>query len=327
MGRSRCLSDYEKGVIDGLHSANKSYREIALEIDRSFSAVRNYLKNKDSYGKSKSSGRPRKISSRARRQLFKDLTNSGDSIPKVKFRNNVDASRWTVWRAIKDEGKFAYVKRQKAPSWKPHHITNRINWAISKVTWTEKWLKVYFSDEKKWNLDGPDGCHYYWHDLRKEEKFFKSRQFGGGSVMTWDAFCASKKTEIVFLEGKQNSKNYIETFKKYMEPVLSDQDIFQQDNAPIHVSKESKEYFSAQNTALLEWPSLSPDLNPIENVWGIMVREVYGEGKQYEDKESLKKAIKIAWENVTLTTLEKLSMSMHKRCVKLLQLNGSYLSY
>ena len=45
------------------------------------------------------------------------------------------------------------------------------------------WTKVVFSDEKKFNLDGPDGCAYYWLDLRKEEKLFRKRVEGGGFLM------------------------------------------------------------------------------------------------------------------------------------------------
>ncbi|CAJ0925848.1 unnamed protein product, partial [Mesorhabditis belari] len=42
---------------------------------------------------------------------------------------------------------------------------------------------VIFSDEKKWNLDGPDGVGYYWRDLRRDPMVFGTRNFGGGPVM------------------------------------------------------------------------------------------------------------------------------------------------
>ncbi|KAG2884322.1 hypothetical protein PC116_g16421 [Phytophthora cactorum] len=42
------------------------------------------------------------------------------------------------------------------------------------------WDRVIFSDEKKLNLDGPDGMKYYWHDLWTEKETFFSRQNGGG---------------------------------------------------------------------------------------------------------------------------------------------------
>ncbi|POM74340.1 transposable element Tc3 Transposase putative [Phytophthora palmivora] len=45
------------------------------------------------------------------------------------------------------------------------------------------WDSITFSDEKKWNLDGPDGFQHYWRDLRKEPRHTKRRQAGGGSVM------------------------------------------------------------------------------------------------------------------------------------------------
>jgi hypothetical protein len=50
------------------------------------------------------------------------------------------------------------------------------------------WSDVVFSDEKKFNLDGPDGFQHYWHDLRGEVRFLSKRKFGGGFLMVWAAF-------------------------------------------------------------------------------------------------------------------------------------------
>jgi len=55
------------------------------------------------------------------------------------------------------------------------------------MVWKEKWRKVIFSDEKKFNLDWPNGSQFYWHDLRRTSEIAMSRNFGGGSVMIGSA--------------------------------------------------------------------------------------------------------------------------------------------
>nr|CCA25872.1 protein Y6B3B.8 putative [Albugo laibachii Nc14] len=69
-------------------------------------------------------------------------------------------------------------------------------WAEANVDRRAGWDRVVFSDEEKFNLDGPDGFKYYWRDLRKEEDILSRRQSGGGSVMIWAAFSTCGQSEI-----------------------------------------------------------------------------------------------------------------------------------
>ena len=56
--------------------------------------------------------------------------------------------------------------------------------------------------------------------------------------------------------------------------------IFQQDNAAIHNASITKKYLLQQNIRLLDHPACSPDFNPIENLWGLSVANVYKGGQQ-----------------------------------------------
>ncbi|GBM98227.1 hypothetical protein AVEN_194742-1 [Araneus ventricosus] len=79
-------------------------------------------------------------------------------------------------------------------------------------------MAVLFSDEKIWDLDGPDWNIKYWHDLRKEPRSFFGRQSGGGSVMVWAAFGFNGQVVLAFLYDRQNSPNCIETLENHLMP-------------------------------------------------------------------------------------------------------------
>ena len=95
----------------------------------------------------------------------------------------------------------------------PRHEVAREAWARQKVTWNPAdWRNVVWSDEKKFNLDGPDGFAYYWHDLRTERRIFSKRQQDGNSIMAWGAFFGSNKCELVVLSGTTESRHLYEYF-------------------------------------------------------------------------------------------------------------------
>ena len=99
---------------------------------------------------------------------------------------------------------LVYRNRETASALTAKHKM-RVDWVTKKVIWTmEKW-ETMFSDEKKFNLDGPNSFQCYWHDLRKEKQLFSKRLLRGESVVVWGAFSVSWKGDLVVMEGKQNS--------------------------------------------------------------------------------------------------------------------------
>ena len=62
------------------------------------------------------------------------------------------------------------------------------------------WRSVCFTDEKKFNLDGPDCCNYYWYHLGTDTKIQPSRQARGGSIMVWGGICCNNKTDLILKE-------------------------------------------------------------------------------------------------------------------------------
>ena len=222
-------------------------------------------------------------------------------------------------------------EKKHSPALTTVHKDLRLTWAKDHMTWNNEWHKVVWSDEKKFNLDGPDGFSYYWHDLRKEEEIFSTRAQGGGGVMIWASFGWGGKSSICFVDGRMNSKGYREVLKKHLIDIgscIGGFDwIFQQDNAPIHRAKVNLSWFKSQKINVLPWPSLSPDLNPIENLWGILARKVYAEGKQFRTKEQLKTAIMKSWEEINIEQLRALVESMLERIFEVIKLNGAKTKY
>ena len=76
-----------------------------------------------------------------------------------------------------------------------------------------------------------------------------------------------------------------------------------------------------------ELASKSPDLNPIENLWGKLARQVYADGRRFEDNETLWCVIKECWEAISNDTLLNLINSMNNRYVDVLQGKGSVYKY
>ncbi len=72
----------------------------------------------------------------------------------------------------------------------------------------------------------------------------------------------------------------------------------------------------------MDWPSMSPDLNPIEHLWGILKRKV--EERKSSNIHLLRNIILEEWKRTPVPTCEARVNSMPKRVKAVMENNGGH---
>ncbi len=108
-----------------------------------------------------------------------------------------------------------------------------------------------------------------------------------------------------------------------------------QDNASIHAVKKSKLWLQEMNIEIMNWPSYSLDLNPIENLWALLKKEAYKvypdldslQGKDDEAETQLFQILQQAWGNIREEVIDGLISSMPRRCAAVIKAEGWHTKY
>ncbi len=141
------------------------------------------------------------------------------------------------------------------------------------------------------------------------------------SVMIWAAMLSAGVGPLCFLKSTVNAAIYQEFLELYGDADF----IFQQDLAPAHTAKGTKSWFNDHGVTVLDWPANSPDLNPIENLWGIVKRKM--RDTRPNNADELKATVKETWASIPPQQCRKLITSMPRRIEAVIKAKGAPTKY
>jgi transposase len=217
----------------------------------------------------------------------------------------------------------------------PRHKEAKIGFALEHLARDEVfWSSVVFSDEKVFQ-SCPNGRLrvYRPRNSAYDERYVQTTQRSGRfSVNMWAWISADSPGVMLHAENRLTSDVYISILENVMLPSVSRtfpnlNFTFQQDNCSIHTAHRVASWFRNNNINVLDWPSRSPDLNPIENMWGLLVQNLTRQRVVFQNRDELLTAITNAWHALPQDYHRNLSLSMPRRLERVIEVNGAMTKY
>ncbi|RVE46539.1 hypothetical protein evm_008830 [Chilo suppressalis] len=247
------------------------------------------------------------------------------------FSSTFEISTSTIRRRLK-EGSLKNRVPARKPTLTPRHKMQQLQFAANYFKFN--FQNVIFMDEKvfcssdngRLSLWRPENTRYL------EQNVLPNRRSGRISIGFWGWMCKDGPGELVEISGRMNAMNYKElledTFLPTAQVFYPEQQItFLQDNSSVHNARTVQTWINEQRElTLIKLPPKSPDLNPIENLWGKMVQE--WDGNQCRTTEALRRHANDVWESFRGRGFcEKVVGSMRKRLQDVLNAEGGYTKY
>lgn len=215
------------------------------------------------------------------------------------------------------------------PNLTPDNVRDRLLFARQYENRTNRfWCQVIFADETRLTLHSvdtrlrvrvrrgerasPNYCQFSW-------------KYGGGSIMFWSFITWAGQGPLVLIEGNLNGKRYAELLEEWIPDSLENLNIlypyYVDDHAGAHIAQivENTKVDIGLRT-LNNYPSNSPDLNPIENVWSFWKDKIRARNPQ--TLEELEDYAYEEWARIPLDYLRNCIRSMSNRLQEVVRLKG-----
>ncbi|GFX93057.1 transposable element Tcb2 transposase [Trichonephila clavipes] len=239
-------------------------------------------------------------------------------------------SRKTVVRRLRGGGLYARRPVVCVPL-TSQHCTARLQWCREHHNWTEQdWACVLFSDESRFNLSSDCRRQLIWREsgtAYRPENMQEKDRYPTCSIMVWAGIMINGRTRLhVVANGTMTGQRYIDEVLlphvRLFRAAVGDKFVFMDDNATCHRTLAVQDCLDSEGIQRLVWPARSPDLNPIENVWDALGRQVAGRNYPPTNKNTLICALTEEWDKLPQQLLDNVVQSMVRRVECCITLHG-----
>jgi transposase len=273
------------------------------------------------------SGRPRKITANDNIVLGQWIrrnneTTSKELAQKLLDNRGLDVSRWTVQRQLKRLG-YKSTLPYGTPMLTQEQKDARVQWAIKHQN--DDWSRTIFTDETCYQLFRNTIRRWSRNPKAEVKRIPKNRQ----KIMVWGGFSIKGLVGYHSFNTIMDGNYYVQILQDHL--IRNARKQFgrrwrlQQDNDPKHKSRVAQQFLSKEAPEVIDWPSNSPDVNPVENLWSIIKRRV--EKRKPTNLQELDIFLHEEWDKTDMVVLSHLVDSMQSRCLALIKSKGERINY
>ncbi|GFU86424.1 transposable element Tcb1 transposase [Trichonephila clavipes] len=302
------VSEFDRGRIVAYRECGLSFREIGSCDGRNQTTVMRICDLWMQEGTTDRRGRshlPQWTTSREDRQIVRmavtDLSVTLRTIAQhIESATHHSVSARTIRRRLPQSGLSARHSLLGLLVTQNHRRLHR-QWCNERRMWVAEWNEVVFTDESRICLQHHDGRIQVWR--HRGERMLNScvmhRHTGLASgIMVWSGIGYHSRIPLVRIAGTLNSQRHI---SEVLEPVVLPYlqglatAIFQQDNARLHGARIVQCFFVDHQIEFLPWPSRSPVLSLIGNMWSMVAQRSTQITPPAAIPDQLWKRVEAAW--------------------------------